>query len=318
MNPRPPIPALPHPATVRVPFIIELPHEGFNPSITRWRGKLLIAWRRGWFSARLWLGELSEDHRLRWGRELDFSRLWRLTEEDWLEDPRLIVAGGKVLVAFTFVKRPDIFMALATLNESLEVEDCRILGTAHRRWEKNWQFFEHDRVLHTVYNPNPHTVGWCAGQEIRVPAADGARHEWAWGEVRGGTPPVRVGEEYFSFFHSSQKGHYVAGFYAFEAKPPFRVTRWPTQPCMVAALDHWRSGHAVVFPGGAILEEGQWLVAFGWHDAYCCLAWFDHGALLQTLETRPLPPAPLVLPGRKTYGKPFAMTPPGAFSPRPA
>jgi hypothetical protein len=23
---------------VRVPYIIDLPHEGFNPSITRWRG----------------------------------------------------------------------------------------------------------------------------------------------------------------------------------------------------------------------------------------------------------------------------------------
>ena len=97
---------------VRVPYIIDLPHEGFNPSITRWRGRLLMAWRKGWFSARLWLGELSEDHRLLWGREIDFSRIWRLTDEDWLEDPRLIVAGGKVLVAFTFVRHGNIFMAL--------------------------------------------------------------------------------------------------------------------------------------------------------------------------------------------------------------
>ena len=96
---------------VRVPYIIDLPHEGFNPSITRWRGRLLMAWRKGWFSARLWLGELSEDHRLLWGREIDFSRIWRLTDEDWLEDPRLIVAGGKVLVAFTFVRHGNIFMA---------------------------------------------------------------------------------------------------------------------------------------------------------------------------------------------------------------
>ena len=300
---------------VRVPYIIDLPHEGFNPSITRWRGRLLMAWRKGWFSARLWLGELSEDHRLLWGREIDFSRIWRLTDEDWLEDPRLIVAGNKVLVAFTFVRHGNIFMALATLDEGLEVADCRIFDTEHRRWEKNWQFFEHDQVLRVVYYPNPHTVGWKAGQEMRMPAADGARLLWAWGEVRGGTPPVRVGDEYFSFFHSSLHCHYVAGFYAFEAKPPFRVTRWPKEPCMVAAKDKWRGGHAVVFPGGAILEDGKWLVAYGWQDAFCCLAWYDHEELLASLETRTLPPVAATLPGQTPCVKRFKMEPPRAAVP---
>lgn len=308
---------MPHPAIVRVPYIIDLPHEGFNPSITRWRGKLLIAWRKGWFSARIWLGELSEDHRLLWGREMDFSRLWRLTEEDWLEDPRLVVAGDKVLVVFTYVKRPDIFMALATLDDALEVADCRIFDTAHRRWEKNWQFFEHDRVLRAIYYPNPHTVGWKAGEEFRMPAAAGARLPWAWGEVRGGTPPVRVGDEYFSFFHSSLHCHYVAGFYAFEAKHPFRVTRWPTEPCMIAAKDQWRGGHAVVFPGGAILENGKWMVAFGWQDAFCCLKWYDHKALLATLEKRTLPPAPATLPGQIPCVKRFSMERPRSRGPEP-
>jgi predicted GH43/DUF377 family glycosyl hydrolase len=305
-------------AIVRVPYIIDLPHEGFNPSIIRWRGRLLIAWRKGWFSARMWIGELSEDHRLLWGREMDFSRFWRLTEDDWLEDPRLVVAGEKVLVVFTYVKRPDIFMALATLDDALEVGDCRIFDTAHRTWEKNWQFFEHDRVLRAIYYPNPHTVGWKAGDEFRMPAADGARLPWAWGEVRGGTPPVRVGDEYFSFFHSSLHCHYVAGFYAFEAKPPFRVTRWPKEPCLIAAKDQWRGGHAVVFPGGAILENGKWMVAFGWQDAFCCLTWFDHEKLLATLETRNLPPAQVTLPGQHRYYKPFSMEPPRSAEPGPA
>jgi hypothetical protein len=274
-----------------------------------------MAWRKGWFSARLWLGELSEDHRLLWGREIDFSRIWRLTDEDWLEDPRLIVAGNKVLVAFTFVRHGNIFMALATLDEGLEVADCRIFDTEHRRGEKNWQFFEHDQALRVVYYPNPHTVGWKAGQEMRMPAADGARLPWAWGEVRGGTPPVRVGDEYFSFFHSSLHCHYVAGFYAFEAKPPFRVTRWPKEPCMVAAKDKWRGGHAVVFPGGAILENGKWLVAYGWQDAFCCLAWYDHEELLASLETRTLSPVAATLPGQTPCVKRFRMEPPQAAVP---
>lgn len=302
-------------ATVRVPYIIDLPHEGFNPSIVRWRGRLLMAWRKGWFSARMWLGELSEDHRLLWGREMDFSKLWQLTEDDWLEDPRLIIAGDRLLVAFTYVRHGNIFMALATLDESLEVQDCRIMDTVRRQWEKNWQYFEHEGRLYTVYFPNPHTVGWRAGDEIRIPPAHGARLPWAWGEVRGGTPPVRVGDEYFSFFHSSLHCHYVAGFYSFEAKPPFRVTRWPSQPCMIAAKDRWRGGHAVVFPGGAVMENGQWLVSFGWQDAFCCLKWFDHEELLSTLETRELPPAPVVLRGQIACSKRFTMQPPVSRKP---
>ncbi len=297
-------------AVVQVPFIIDLPHEGFNPSITRWRGKLLMAWRKGWFSARIWLGELSEDHRLLWGREVDFSHLWRLTEDDWLEDPRLVVAGNKVLVVFTYVRGQDICMAMATLGGDLRVEECQIMKSTVREWEKNWQLFECDKKLRVIYYPNPNTVGWRDGQQFKIPAADGARLDWEWGEARGGTPPIKIGEEYFSFFHSSIQKHYVAGFYAFEAKPPFRVTRWPSQPCMIAVKDAWHGGHAVVFPGGAIFENGRWLVAFGWQDSHCCLAWFDHSGLLATLNIRTLPPAPVTLPGRQIHHRVFSMVPP--------
>jgi hypothetical protein len=276
------------------PFIVPLPQSnGLNPSIVRWQGRLLMIWRQGWCSGRLWMGELDAQFQLRWSRELDFSRVMDLEKDDWLEDPRLIAGSRELRVAFSYVRGKMIAMCLATLDAEGTVLACEGMGGVRQRWEKNWQFFEDGSGLKAVYYFSPHCVGRRKTEGWAFPPAHGALLKWPHGEVRGGTPPVRIGEEMFSFFHSSVNYRYVAGFYAFEAEWPHRVTRWPTAPCLLPKDNPHSPPASIIFPGGAVFDEaqGEWLLAYGWQDRHCCLGRFSHADLLAGLVTRTNTPA---------------------------
>lgn len=162
--------------------------------------------------------------------------------------------------------------------------------------EKNWQFFEHAGQLHFVHAPQPHAVvAWDlgAGRPAAVHKTK-ARFPWAFGTPRGGTPPVRVGDEYFSFLHARYfpkpppfptftGAIYGATLYAFAAHPPFRPTRWVPFPLVEGDPFAPRAlfGSAVAYPAGALFEAGRWIVACGVNDRESALAFFDHERLLQ-------------------------------------
>lgn len=145
------------------------------------------------------------------------------------------------------------------------------------RTEKNWVWFLHEGAWHCVYSFSPQHTVFKLGDPLPIKSKSDASL-WNYGEIRGGTPPVKVGDEYFTFFHSSipwkkrQKRYYV-GAYAFEAEPPFRVTAITNEPLFVGSEDDERliEGPLCVFPCGALLEEDKWLVAFGVNDERC--AW---------------------------------------------
>ncbi len=132
----------------------------------------------------------------------------------------------------------------------------------------------------------------------------------------GGTPPARHDRFYISFFHSSRPAsrwhrllrywplgpnrrlprylagierrlrrplaqrNYYAGFYAFEAVPPFRPVMISPEPVLRPENEATRKlkpqihplEKNVVYPGGAVLQaDGSWLVSYGRHDECCCL-----------------------------------------------
>jgi predicted GH43/DUF377 family glycosyl hydrolase len=149
--------------------------------------------------------------------------------------------------------------------------------------EKNWLWFwpGAEDAPHLVYGAN--------GEHVVV-RFDGKFHkehewrtrftpEWAWGVVRGGTPPVRFGREYWTFFHSSlplatkYRRRYFMGAYSFEAEPPWRVTQVTTRPLLAASDEDewWPQKPLVVFPCGAVLQGSTWLVSMGVNDLKC--AW---------------------------------------------
>jgi len=224
------------------------------------------------------------------GVRVQFER--RFPDEQW-EDPRAIYHNGKTYISccnFIWTNRgwtgahqiiseiSDGWQSVKRYDPDWANNGINIgLNAGH---EKNWLWFFHDGLPHLVYGSSPHCVVrssetfdpincWFTPNEL----------EWDYGQVRGGTPPIRVAEKYWTFFHSSLpldgRKQYHMGAYAFEAKPPFRITRITSFPLLSGSkLDRSSTSKPwVVFPNGALLREGKWTVTMGVNDLDC--AWVE-------------------------------------------
>lgn len=171
-------------------------------------------------------------------------------------------------------------------------------GPTGGKHEKNWTWFFHEDKLHLLYTSDPWRIvefgkAWDQ-QTIHV----GEGVKWQYGPVRGGTPPVLVGDRYFAFYHSSlpwrgRYRRYYAGALSFEAKPPFRPIEWTQEPLLIGSQNsEWRQRKPlVVFPCGAVHEHNKWFVTYGINDLKSGWVEIRHDHLLQLLN--PIP----VLPG---------------------
>lgn len=170
--------------------------------------------------------------------------------------------------------------------------------------EKNWVwFFPNDRP-HLIYLTQPHTVvPFGPFLDSKQPYVTKEINPlWMHGIPRGGTPPVLVDDEYWSFFHSStpwigKKRRYHMGAYAFQSTPPYRITKMSSMPLLSGSKqDKWFEGKPlVVFPNGAILKDGMWTVVFGLNDLQCAFIDIPHADLKEIVRPVELISAPEVV-----------------------
>ena len=161
--------------------------------------------------------------------------------------------------------------------------------------EKNWGWFFHEGALCFVYTLSPLVVVGTDGNadvtaEWKSPGFPG----WPFGILRGGTSPVKVGDEYFTFFHSSTwwkppKRRYFVGCAAFSAKEPFLATRWTALPLFAGSTHDPRlfEHEPAVFACGAVHRRGEWLVSMGLNDSACAIARIPHNDLIECMTQLP-------------------------------
>lgn len=163
--------------------------------------------------------------------------------------------------------------------------------------EKNWLWFFHDERPHMIYSASPHVVANFNSAFELVGTSESVwdASAWTFGEIRGGTPPVLVDGEYWTFFHSStpwgKRRQYHMGAYAFEAKPPFRITKITLDPLLSGSKqDRWFEGKPlVVFPCGSLYRDDKWLVSLGVNDLDCGWIEIPHRDLTKKTVTIPTP-----------------------------
>lgn len=228
-------------------------------------------------------------------------------EGEHFEDPRIFNNDGTLwLSCCNFVwntnnKSTYTHQVLFELDASfkcLRRYDVPYMGNGknlalNTRSEKNWLWFEKDGNPHLIYATEPHLVVAFDG-EFKNPEnhLTHPKYEWKYGEIRGGTPPIRIGDEYWSFFHSSmpapehQSRRYHMGAYAFEAKAPFKPTRVTKEPLLSGSRHDTMKPRGVlaVFPCGSKLESGTWTVTFGVNDLDCALIEIPHNELLPLMK----------------------------------
>lgn len=167
-------------------------------------------------------------------------------------------------------------------------DDC---GT-QKKHEKNWLWFLHDDLPHLLYHANNNEVVKCGSNFMPVETfrTEWDSAIWSYGEIRGGTPPVRVGDEYLTFFHSSSPWHgkkrqYHMGAYTFEAKAPFAIKKITIEPLLSGSkYDPFaESKPPCVFPCGALYDGNKWLVTLGVNDLACGFIEIDHLDLMDRM-----------------------------------
>lgn len=266
----------------------------YNCSIVAYEGKRFLFTRRH----RYWGGQMNESDiaifRIRKNMTLQLVSIPELPKrfqgEQW-EDPRAVIGTNKLCYVAcatwlhgetSFSIRQSLLRLSPDWRRAYVVAEPEYGGntpqpTRTARHEKNWIWFEHEGVWHFIYSIVPHVVVR-AGLEWKIEKQHSTKVEFPWthGEPRGGTPPIRIGDEYLCFFHSAvpwrpQKRRYFMGAYAFQAKPPFKITRYTPEPLLIGSENDFRSLNSplVIFPNGALLEGQELLVVFGVNDEHC-------------------------------------------------
>lgn len=304
--------------------------DAFNPSIIRWRGTLLMSFRvipnpQQPFHSKLGLVWLNEE----------FEPITRpqLLDTQW-EDPlsiqsvpsrseemRLVTVGNDLYMVYSdnkdhVLSGVGFCLYIAKLSydgEYFTVLENRCINDYPRshskKREKNWVPFDYQGRMLLAYSLSPHDVfEWVKGTNScqSFTWSDGPIC-WDWGELRGGTSALKVGNEYLAFFHSSKwmasvqsmkshgkaVAHYFMGAYTFSTEPPFKINKISPSPILAPGFytgrhykPYWGSIKAI-FPCGYIFDDNYIWVTYGKQDHEIWVAKMDREGLFNSLVEVP-------------------------------
>ena len=281
----------------RTPWKTEHNVVYFNPAIRLGTTPHLFArecrWNGHWSQCSNQIVRLDiEDDRIVNPKVVSFDKLH--PTESW-EDPRIYVGSDGITrlgVAAWYLYQPikvsQVLVDLDGKDDARKTRISPIYGHNARDifWntgnEKNWMWFE-DPVtggLKWVYSVSPHVVCEYQNGDIVAHTTKPAMH-CPTGELRGGTNPIRIGDEYLAFIHWSVpwktipkyglRRRYFTTAYMFHAEPPYAPTRWIPEH-LLAGSEHDAvipGSPAVVFPCGLADEGDTLFMTFGSNDCEC-------------------------------------------------
>lgn len=299
--------------------------EHFNPGLVRRPDGLWLLVRRSeiregyWYGHNsIWACKLREDKVPIGGPKLWFPESGA---EEQFEDPRAVYwheqtwigccnftwflngswTGAHQMIAIFKDQSPDgiteaSWTAIARRDPAIGTNSAK-KGNTRGKHNKNLLWWFHEDKLHCLYLSDPWQVvefGASWDQQVNH-VGDGVK--WKYGTVRGGTPPVLVDGIYYTFFHSSvpwrgRYRRYYMGAIAFSATPPFTPIMWTQQPLLIGSQnDYWHQKKPlVVFPCGAVMENGTWLISLGVNDLKCAWLEIPHADILKLLQAAPILP----------------------------
>jgi predicted GH43/DUF377 family glycosyl hydrolase len=251
---------------------------------------------------------------------------------DYAEDPRILYVNGELCLFYNALDTQNVqcrFMQVANLNKkTYDVNYTTALDMNLNLFEKNWSPFEYldeNQKTHLLfeYQMSPRKLLELPNlqvselKNVTLPK-EISYYALPWpkifGEVRGGSAAIKIGDEYLGFFHSSfaeekdekndvkKEGRstkkelrwYVMGAYTFEAKPPFRVTSISNYPILFRGIFETPYTNTasftkkVIFPGGFVIEKqgDKELIhlACGENDAGVKIVTFDKEKLLKSMR----------------------------------
>jgi len=312
---------------------VEIPghRDAFNASIVSWRGSLILSFRElplpmemcentvnSASISRMGLVFLNEDLKVEGPAYLLQIPEAVINGElvSRAEDARLINVDEHLYIVFSdnrdeVVTEGRFRMYVGELDfngHSFFFKSLERLGQfpfeLSTRREKNWSPFDYEGRVLLSYSISPHLVFeplLDGSESCSFFSLSSSEIGWKWGELRGGTPALRIGSSYLAFFHSSidmksvhSEGesalHYFIGAYMFEKDKPFKLTHVSKEPIIGENFYHgkkypyyWKPVQAV-FPCGFV-HDGEYIyLSYGRQDHEIWIAKIDKQKLIETLS----------------------------------
>jgi predicted GH43/DUF377 family glycosyl hydrolase len=311
---------------------IEIPGHpyAFNPSIVNWRGAFLLSFRELPLSEESFPCPIQSSSLSQIGLQFlfdDFSLDGKAEILDLpgcmvngefharSEDVRLITVDERLYIVYSTnldeqVTEGGFRMIVGELDYDgtrFSLKNYEMItkfpGESPNIREKNWVPFDYFGQLFLASHINPHAVLYPfldGSGEAGLWDLTKADIAWKWGEIRGGTPALRVGNQYLSFFHSSIEvatehsdgilmPHYFIGAYTFYKHPPFTLTH--ISPTPIIGKDfyegkiytyYWKPVR-VVFPCGFVFDQKHIWLFYGRQDHEIWAAKLDRKGLFDSL-----------------------------------
>ncbi len=259
---------------------------GYNPSLIRFRGQLVMAYRfrRGTMrSGYLAIAELDEQFRVTSNQELAIQ-----DEKRAFEDPRLFEFQGGLCLSYVSYPLPRFSSSVVKYVELSKPDRWRASAPVEHQYivrankEKNHVPFPVGDRLHIIYRGNPRQIIFTAGKEgadLVTPAL-----RWPYGEIRGGTTPMAYHGKLLKFFHSSLRNEmpplprrYSVGAMLMEPEPPFQMLTVSQRPILRGSEVGGDGRHIhftknVVFPAGCVEKDGVFHLSIGINDSQSAIA----------------------------------------------
>ena len=279
---------------------------GYNPSICRWNGRILMAYRyhdsRNSWETSLAIAELNENLETIANNKIELAGQTN-------EDPRLFVWGSELWIAYVQASlatpggMPTCVVRHGKLIEgNLWKIEGQFLPTFGKNdntgMEKNWVPWVRNSHIQFVYTSSPYQKVFST---LNLSSEESVGLRWKWGAIRGGTPPLPLGPgeislpercPTISFFHSRLDNeppmeppspayhhrYYVGAIIRNSESEQTAISRTPilrgSELDSLEAADrkkcyHWKPN--VVFPLGAIQHPDGWVLSVGVNDSACAL-----------------------------------------------
>lgn len=309
-------------------FVLELkrikieshPHA-FNPSIVRWKGSLLMSF---------WIVREPDLDVFASGGDSEVGLVWLddgfnpigdayvldfCSPTSRAQDLRLLNVGETLYMVYNDNQEEVVTeggFRMWTAKLEFDADGFHIFhqqpldyfdGACPTRREKNWVPFDYQGDLMLAYSLSPHLIfqpfdETACCQTVGITQSS---IRWRWGELRGGTPAVRIDDQYLAFFHScitfpslesNDKNalHYFMGAYTFSKDPPFAITQCSTKPIIAKGFysgmsyDYYWKPVCAIFPCGILVEDEFIWVSYGRQDHELWIAKIDRKELLESLK----------------------------------
>ena len=232
------------------------------------------------------------------------------------EDPRILPQKDSILMIFNYgnisrwPSRRIAAVSIKAVDETYYASSDTsyyMSQVAPYKDQKNWMPFFYHGKLFFVYSMFPHHILYPFHDTVDGQRRHGEEHAvvaesvavtamtnftWPYGELRGGTPALLLGDVYLAFFHSSRRGAktkrtYFMGAYTFSSAPPFQILSISQEPIVAKQFYQGKfssvANDFVVFPTSFLYDKYRVYLYVGKQDTETWMMVLNRSALLTSL-----------------------------------